>query len=33
MIVDHPRGLHVRIADGRSKKGESAFFHVLADFI
>ena len=33
MIIHHPGGLHVGVADGSTKKLKSTFFHILADGI
>ena len=33
MIVHHPGGLHVGVADRCSKKFKAAFLHILADGI
>ena len=33
MIIHHPGGLHVGIANGAAKKFEAPFFHVLANGI
>ena len=33
VVVDHARGLHVGIHDGRTDEGEAAFLHVLAQSV
>ncbi len=32
MVHDHPRGLHQRVANGRTDEGEAGFFQAFAHF-